>query len=100
MSTKNDEEPPPTSLSSDDEKEEDLPEDDGFSAFAPVGEAPMTRALSGYDPTLARTMTAQQAKDGRPRGKQWWKDIFPTFVEVSSVYAVLYVLCCVKFVVV
>jgi hypothetical protein len=80
-------ETPTTSLSSDDEKEDTFDEDDkdgGFSKFAPIGEAPMTRALSGYDPTSARTMTAQQAKDGRPRGKQWWKEKFPMFVEVRG----------------
>jgi hypothetical protein len=86
MASKHNEETPTTSLSSDDEKEDTFDEDDdgGFSKFAPIGEAPMTRALSGYDPTSARTMTAQQAKDGRPRGKQWWKEKFPMFVEVRG----------------
>ena len=61
------------------------PQDGGFS-LAPVGDSPMTRAISGIDPKMARRMTAIEVKDANtPGGKQWWKDVLPKFAEVRFI---------------
>ena len=67
--------------SGEDEAEAPPPQDGGFS-LAPVGDSPMTRAISGIDPKMARRMTAIEVKEATPRGEQWWKDVLPKFAKV------------------
>jgi hypothetical protein len=74
------------------EDEAPPPQDGGFS-LAPVGDSPMTRAISGIDPKMARRMTAVEVKDvtTSSKGKQWWKDVLPKFAEVRLFYR--YIVC-------
>jgi hypothetical protein len=71
--------------SGEDEEEAPPPQDGGFS-LATVGDSPMTRAISGIDPKMARRMSAIEVKEATPRGEQWWKDVLPKFAKVRLFY--------------
>lgn len=71
--------------SGEDEEEAPPPPQDGGFSLAPVGDSPMTRAISGIDPKMARRMSAVEVKEAttaKGGGKQWWKDVLPKFAEV------------------
>lgn len=71
----------------DDSGEDEAPPQDGGFSLAPVGDSPMTRAISGIDPKMARRMTAVEVKEATAKGggKQWWKDVLPKFAEVRFI---------------
>ena len=83
----NNNEPPREDSGEDSGEDEEAhpPQDGGFS-LATVGDSPMTRAISGIDPKMARRMTAIEVKEATPRGEQWWKDVLPKFAKVRLFY--------------
>ena len=74
------------------EEEEDDDDDvsDGFSVFSPIGNTALTRALSGWDPESAKTLSAESAKEKTPRTtKVWTQDVMPKLIDVSYIILIL-----------
>ena len=73
------------------EEEEEVEEEDddvdGFSVFSPIGNTALTRAISGWDPVSAKTLSAESAKEKTPRTtKVWTEDVMPNLIDVSYIY--------------
>jgi hypothetical protein len=79
------------------EEEEEVEEEDddvdGFSVFSPIGNTALTRAISGWDPVSAKTLSAESAKEKTPRTtKVWTEDVMPNLIDVSYILILSYVL--------